>query len=303
MNQIKKSALAALSAAIFSLSFSSCGKTNVSPDKANEETAETTHSTETQTTSSLPEGTAETQSATATMLTVTDSSGNTVTVKDSQTVTGISSSSRTTSEHTKAVTAPQTTPAAAKTTDAAAQTSPPPVTDAAPPETDPTPPPAVPCGEVKFTWLCDGKGSTICNDGQLVAVTFKIKENVPVGDYGVSLSSADGSDDGGYVSYDGKKRRSEYNGGVISVGTGSIAPENQPASEGIYTNLTNASGNAGDIVTMYIDISNNYYYDMMGFSFKLEFDANVLEIQSITQGSIFDNISKGTFMTSLESAQ
>lgn len=155
--------------------------------------------------------------------------------------------------------------------------------------------------DLKLTWVCASKEDTLPGDGQFATVTFKIKENTAPGEYNISLSSISGKNDGAVSKYDGTKKYTDFNGGIISVSTGYIADEYDYQGNEIYLNLTNAHGNPGETVTLYIDISNNYAGVIGAASLKLDYDTNALEFVSISQGSIFDSISKGIFVTNRDS--
>ena len=155
-------------------------------------------------------------------------------------------------------------------------------------------------GSVNFTWLCSNKENSLPGNGQFAVFTFKIKDNAQKGDYNIDLLSAYGDPANCFVKYDGTKKNAYLDGGTISVGTGYTLPDNTSDTPEIYANLTNASGNPGDTVTIYMDISNNYPGVIGCCTMNIKFDNNALEIMSITQGSLFDTISKGTFATSMD---
>lgn len=158
--------------------------------------------------------------------------------------------------------------------------------------------------ELKFTWMCDGKDYGIYGEGQLAVITFRIKENIPSGDYFLNISEIDGDNSKALYSYSGHKNiAADFDGGIVSVGTGSSAGENGYSDENAFINLSNTSGNPGDTISLYIDLYNCYAYYVHGFSLMLNYDSNALEYQSIVQGNIFDGIPKGTISAALDGSQ
>ncbi|MDO5560697.1 MAG: cohesin domain-containing protein [Oscillospiraceae bacterium] len=151
---------------------------------------------------------------------------------------------------------------------------------------------------LKMTWLCDSKDATLpVGAGQLAAVTFKIKEDAPDGDYNIELLHGDDSDTGSFVKYDSKKKYSNLDGGIISVGSGSAYDDNpSPDDYDTYANLSNACANRGETVTLNLN-AENIHAGIGAFTLKIRFDSSVMELTDISQGSVFDSISKGTFMT------
>ncbi len=153
---------------------------------------------------------------------------------------------------------------------------------------------------LNFTWLCSNKENTLPGNGQFAVFTFKIKETAEKGDYNIQLLSASGDPSNCFVKYDGTKKNAYLDGGTISIGTGYTLPDILSDTTEIYANLTNASGNPGDTVTVYMDISNNYPGVIGCITLNIKFDRNALEIMSVRQGSLFDTISKGTLATSAD---
>lgn len=153
---------------------------------------------------------------------------------------------------------------------------------------------------VIFTWICANKDNTLPGDGQFAAVTFRIKENAAPGEYYVSMSSKKGNNNGAFAKYDGVKKYTDFDGGIISVSTGYIAADYDYQGNEIFVNLTNTHGNPGDTVTVFVDVFNNFPGVIGAASLKLEFDNSALEIISVEPGTMFDYIEKGTFASSLD---
>lgn len=153
---------------------------------------------------------------------------------------------------------------------------------------------------VIFTWICANKDNTLPGDGQFAAVTFRIKENAAPGEYYVSLSSKNGNNNGAFAKYDGVKKYTDFDGGIISVSTGYTAADYDYQGNEIFVNLTNTHGNPGDTVTVFVDVFNNFSGVIGAASLKLEFDNSALEIISVEPGTMFDYIEKGTFASSLD---
>lgn len=153
---------------------------------------------------------------------------------------------------------------------------------------------------VIFTWICANKDNTLPGDGQFAAVTFRIKENAAPGEYYVSMSSKNGNNNGAFAKYDGVKKYTDFDGGIISVSTGYTAADYDYQGNEIFVNLTNTHGNPGDTVTVFVDVFNNFPGVIGAASLKLEFDNSALEIISVEPGTMFDYIEKGTFASSLD---
>jgi len=153
---------------------------------------------------------------------------------------------------------------------------------------------------VIFTWICANKDNTLPGDGQFAAVTFRIKENAAPGEYYVSMSSKKGNNNGAFAKYDGVKKYTDFDGGIISVSTGYTAADYDYQGNEIFVNLTNTHGNPGDTVTVFVDVFNNFPGVIGAASLKLEFDNSALEIISVEPGTMFDYIEKGTFASSLD---
>lgn len=151
---------------------------------------------------------------------------------------------------------------------------------------------------VKMTWLCEGKQNTLpIGSGQLAVLTFKIKDNAPNGDYNIDLSHGNDSDTGSFVKFDSTKKYSNLDGGIISIGSQTPRDDNpSPDDYDTYANLSNTCGNPGDTVTIYLNVE-NIHKGIGAVSLKIGYDASVMDITGFGQGSVFDSISKGTFMT------
>lgn len=153
---------------------------------------------------------------------------------------------------------------------------------------------------VIFTWICANKDNTLPGDGQFAAVTFRIKENAAPGEYYVSMSSKKGNNNSAFAKYDGVKKYTDFDGGIISVSTGYTAADYDYQGNEIFVNLTNTHGDPGDTVTVFVDVFNNFPGVIGAASLKLEFDNSALEIISVEPGTMFDYIEKGTFASSLD---
>ncbi|MBQ9982447.1 MAG: hypothetical protein IJP18_07755 [Oscillospiraceae bacterium] len=301
-NTNSKSTLAAV-IAIMALSLFACSDKNNSKGKKVSDTSTTTVTnpvSETkQSKNTTTSATSQTDTDTVTTKMVSDSNSTSVTTTNTEKTKDTTSSNTAISSDStdisttasKSTDAPVTTVSSSETTVTTVPTT---ITEATPP------PGVVNSNGILLTWICANKENSLPGNGQLAALTFRIKENTPSGEYYISLGAKNGNNNSAFAKYNGTQKYADFDGGIISVSTGYVAADYDYQGVEIFANLTNAHGNPGDTVTIYADISNNFAGAIGAFTLKLEYDYNALEIVSIEQGTIFDYIEKGTFASNID---
>lgn len=151
-----------------------------------------------------------------------------------------------------------------------------------------------------FLWFGNTKsvnGKTlfqeITEDGDVIELTFKVKDNAPEGVYDISHLS-DAGHSSSFCDQDVESLDIQYCTGYISVGRD--AKESEPGS-GLSFVVSSAQAKAGDTVTLKCSLK-NVSKGIVAFNSYFKYDDNALELVSI---NALDSISsKGEFTTSMK---
>lgn len=128
------------------------------------------------------------------------------------------------------------------------------------------------------SWLWIDNGTEDINgDGELFDVTFKIKDGTADGNYNIVVNSLQ------MCNKDLKVIQGETIDGCITVGSAS-APEQASAGTDNTVILENASGNAGDTITMKVKLENNPGFCTIQVG--INYDSSALEITEVTNVGI-----------------
>ncbi len=123
-------------------------------------------------------------------------------------------------------------------------------------------------------WMDMTKSQDIVFNGDMINVTFKVKETAPDGNYVIHLSDSQYSSE--FANWDAKALVPSVTNGCITVG--SATPEAQTATNASDFVLTADSVTAkqGDEVTVSFNIADNP--GMVAFVLRFQYDCNALEI-------------------------
>lgn len=123
-------------------------------------------------------------------------------------------------------------------------------------------------------WMDMTKSQDIVFNGDMINVTFKVKETAPDGNYVIHLSDSQYSSE--FANWDAKALVPSVTNGCITVG--SATPEVQTATNASDFVLTADSVTAkqGDEVTVSFNIADNP--GMVAFVLRFQYDCNALEI-------------------------
>ncbi|MBQ9982448.1 MAG: hypothetical protein IJP18_07760 [Oscillospiraceae bacterium] len=121
----------------------------------------------------------------------------------------------------------------------------------------------------------DDKWFDLKEDGDFMAITFKVKDNCPEGNYKVTLNPTASS-------FSDEKSNSitpVYSSGTISVGNAQ-AETNAPSTSGTQLYITDKTAQPGETVTVNIGINNNTK-GLLGFIVCFDYDSSALELVDI----------------------
>ena len=129
-------------------------------------------------------------------------------------------------------------------------------------------------------WMDMTKSQDIVFNGDMINVTFKVKETTPDGNYVIHLSDSQYNSE--FANWDAKTLVPSVTNGCITVG--SATPEAQTATNASDFVLTADSVTAkqGDEVTVSFRIADNP--GMVAFVLRFQYDCNALEIVSAEVG-------------------
>lgn len=137
----------------------------------------------------------------------------------------------------------------------------------------------------RLLWIGNSEKDVVSQDGQIAAITFKIKETAKNGDYAISFDS-NKPEAMEFVQWNLETVKHTPINGFISVGATEAIAQNTP-DFGFTVSITNGFGNVGETVTVYMEVKNNPGY----FSFMRDFkyDSSALELQSVVPSGIMAN--------------
>lgn len=144
--------------------------------------------------------------------------------------------------------------------------------------------------DIQTLWFNSNLAGNISFDGEFLLFTFKIKDNAANGTYPITFTKTDIADYGSAT-----EKSSLVDVKVIegSVTVGGTAKKGETVSGSVFAmTASNESGNAGDQVTVVVDLKNNPGF--AGVDIHLQYDSNVLEVVKTSSGKDFkaaiDNI-------------
>ncbi|MBR1824004.1 MAG: hypothetical protein IJ779_07210 [Ruminococcus sp.] len=139
-------------------------------------------------------------------------------------------------------------------------------------------------------WADTAPSKDFIFNGQVIKVTFKIKEDAPDGDYTVKIKPDLSNIEGITIIPD------IVSDGIIRVGNGDIKQDDYSGESGFVIYGDNAVCKQGETVDYYINFSNNT--GLAAFLIWLNYDKNAMEITNIQPVGEFESVmTKGTFET------
>ncbi len=147
---------------------------------------------------------------------------------------------------------------------------------------------------IQTYWVDDKLQKDYIFDGEFLLFTFKIKDNAINGTYPISFKRTDFADYGTNDSVDENGKKIEGIKSKIldvkvvdgSVTVGGTAKKGETVFGSVFAMIvSNESGNAGDEVTVGIDLKNNPGF--VGVDIHLQYDSNVLEVVKTSSGKDF----------------
>ena len=143
-------------------------------------------------------------------------------------------------------------------------------------------------------WLDISKDENFYFEDDFLHVKFKIKDNIPDGDYKFQISP-DLSDVGGNAVYPSKVLD-----GTIRVNNGSIEPVDVSSETGMVFYGDNVACKQGDTIDYYIRIKNNT--GLVAFVVWFYFDSNAMDFISAEASGDFEEIARNTEIGSSQKA-
>lgn len=147
---------------------------------------------------------------------------------------------------------------------------------------------------IQTLWYDAALKSDISFEGEFLLFTFKIKDNAVNGTYPISFTRTDFADYGTNDSVDENGKKIPGISSKIldvkvidgSVTVGGTAKKGETVSGSVFAmSVSNESGNAGDEVTVVLDLKNNPGF--VGVDIHLQYDSNVLEVVNTSSGKDF----------------
>ena len=135
-------------------------------------------------------------------------------------------------------------------------------------------------------WLDISKDENFYFEGDFLHIVFKVKENIPDGDYKFRISP-DLSDVAGVAVHPSK-----VIDGTIRVNNGSIDPVDVSGETGMVFYGDNIACKQGDTIDYYMNIKNNT--GLVAFVIWFYFDSNALEFVSAEASGEYEEIAKKT---------
>ncbi|MBR2282919.1 MAG: hypothetical protein IJ874_00650 [Ruminococcus sp.] len=133
-------------------------------------------------------------------------------------------------------------------------------------------------------WLDISKDANFLFEGQFLKVTFKVKDDIPDGDYTIRVAP-DLSDVTGTTIYPSKVIN-----GTLRVNNGDIDPVDVSSETGMVIYGDNIACKQGDTVDFYINIKNNT--GLVAFMVWVYYDANAVDILSNGTAGDFAEIAR-----------
>lgn len=132
----------------------------------------------------------------------------------------------------------------------------------------------------KAYWLDMSQLGDFIFNGEFLVLEFEINENVPDGNYPVTIATTD------IGNWDLETPVPECIHGEVSVGNAQPSEQAKATTGEFSMKVNNVSGNPGDIVKVVIDIDNNPGF--CGFIIDIQYDAAALTIVDSYGGADFD---------------
>ncbi|MBR3629337.1 MAG: hypothetical protein IKN55_02555 [Oscillospiraceae bacterium] len=131
----------------------------------------------------------------------------------------------------------------------------------------------------KAYWLDMSQMGDYTFNGELLSITFKVNDNVPDGNYPVSISMTD------IASWDLVKYEPTKINGELAVNTTPTSQEDMP-SDDFALKINSVAAKQGDVATITMDLANNPGF--CGFVIDIQYDTNAMTIIDATAGKDFD---------------
>ena len=131
----------------------------------------------------------------------------------------------------------------------------------------------------KAYWLDMSQMGDYTFNGEFLVITFKVNDNVPDGNYPVSISMTD------IASWDLVKYEPTKINGEVAINTAVTAQEDMPSSD-FALKINSVAAKQGDEATITMDLANNPGF--CGFVIDIQYDANAMTIIDASAGKDFD---------------
>lgn len=148
---------------------------------------------------------------------------------------------------------------------------------------------------LKMIWTCDNGDNVLNDDGSVIMLNFKIKDDAVPGNYDISIESPRNQNEwSSLLTYEfTEKVKTVYGHGIISVGK-EAEPEDPCNTSEVYSDIQNTSGNPGETISVPVYIMNNPG-DIGAISYQFRYNSSVFEFISVTNGPVLEALgSKGS---------
>jgi hypothetical protein len=131
----------------------------------------------------------------------------------------------------------------------------------------------------KAYWLDMSQMGDYTFNGEFLVINFKVNDNVPDGNYPVSISMTD------IASWDLVKYEPEKINGEVAINT-DVSSQADMSSSDFTLKINSVAAKQGDNATVTVDLANNPGF--CGFVIDIEYDTNALTIINAKAGKDFD---------------
>lgn len=131
----------------------------------------------------------------------------------------------------------------------------------------------------KAYWLDMSQMGDYTFNGEFLVITFQVKDDVPDGNYPVSISMTD------IASWDLVKYEPTKINGEVAINTTPTSQEDMP-SDDFALKINSVAAKQGDVATITMDLANNPGF--CGFVIDIQYDSNAMTIIDASAGKDFD---------------
>ncbi len=131
----------------------------------------------------------------------------------------------------------------------------------------------------KAYWLDMSQMGDYTFNGEFLVINFKVNDDVPDGNYPVSISMTD------IASWDLVKYEPTKINGEVAINTTPTSQEDMPSSD-FALKINSVAAKQGDTATVTVDLANNPGF--CGFVIDIQYDTNALTIINAKAGADFD---------------